>query len=73
MALGVLQRQLLWSAADRAILKALRHAFDVGETQAAVPLNMIQRWLGHPDIQTTAIYTEVMGDEERVLADRMWL
>jgi integrase len=52
--------------------KALRHAFGVGGTQAGVPLNLIQRWLGHADIQTTAIYTDVMGDEERILAERMW-
>jgi integrase/recombinase XerD len=55
-----------------AMPKALRHAFGVGGTQAGVSLNLIQRWLGHADIQTTAIYTDVMGDEERVLADRMW-
>jgi len=53
-----------------AVPKALRHAFGVGGTQAGVLLNLIQRWLGHSDIQTTAIYTDVMGDEERVLADR---
>lgn len=53
--------------------KALRHAFGVGGTQAGVPLNVIQRWLGHADIQTTAIYTNVMGDEERALAERMWV
>lgn len=52
--------------------KALRHAFGVGGTQAGVPLNLIQRWLGHADIQTTAIYTNVMGEEERMLANRMW-
>src|SRR5882762_5739174 len=55
-----------------AMPKALRHAFGVGGTQAGVPLNLIQRWLGHADIETTAIYTDVMGDEERFLADRMW-
>src|SRR6266404_2463711 len=56
-----------------AMPKALRHAFGVGGTQTGVPLNIIQRWLGHADIQTTAIYTDVMGDEERALAERMWL
>ena len=56
-----------------AMPKALRHAFGVRGTQAGVPLNMIQRWLGHADIETTAIYTDVMGDEERLLADRMWV
>ena len=53
--------------------KALRHAFGVGGTQTGVPLNIIQRWLGHADIQTTAIYTDVMGEEERLLAVRMWV
>lgn len=57
---------------ERAMPKALRHAFGVGGTQSGVPLNLIQRWLGHADIQTTAIYVNVMGDEERILADRMW-
>ena len=52
--------------------KALRHAFGVGGTQTGVPLNIIQRWLGHADIETTAIYTNVLGNEERALADRMW-
>ena len=55
-----------------AMPKALRHAFGVGGTQAGVPLNIIQRWLGHADIQTTAIYTNVLGEEERILANRMW-
>src|SRR5882672_5627665 len=56
-----------------AMPKALRHAFGVGGTQTGVPLNIIQRWLGHADIQTTAIYTDVMGEEERLLANRMWI
>jgi integrase/recombinase XerD len=56
-----------------AMPKALRYAFGVGGTQTGVPLNIIQRWLGHADIQTTAIYTDAMGDEERYLADRMWV
>ncbi len=55
-----------------AMPKSLRHAFGVAGTQTGVPLNIIQRWLGHADIQTTAIYTNVMGSEERVLAERMW-
>jgi integrase/recombinase XerD len=58
-----------------AMPKALRHAFGVGAgvggTQTGVPLNIIQRWLGHADILTTAIYTDVMGEEERLLAERM--
>lgn len=52
--------------------KGLRHAFGVLGVQKGVPLNLIQRWLGHADIATTAIYTHALGPEERELAARMW-
>lgn len=52
--------------------KGLRHAFGVKAIQSGVPLTLLQRWLGHADIRTTAIYTQVMGPEEREIADRMW-
>lgn len=52
--------------------KALRHAFAVEATQRNVPLNIVQRWLGHARIETTAIYADAMGDEERALAARTW-
>lgn len=53
--------------------RGLRHGFGVSAIQAGVPLNLVQRWLGHADIKTTAIYTDVMGPEERQIASRMWL
>ncbi len=52
--------------------KALRHGFGVAGTQSGVPLNIIQRWMGHSRLETTAIYTNAVGDEERALAKRMW-
>ena len=55
-----------------AMPKSLRHAFGVVGAQAGVPLNMIQRWLGHADLHTTAIYANALGDEERSLAVKMW-
>ncbi|MHA6721296.1 tyrosine-type recombinase/integrase [Sphingomonas sp. RS6] len=59
-------------AGDHASPKGLRHGFAVRAIQANVPLTMVQRWLGHADIKTTAIYTSAMGAEERNLAARMW-
>ncbi len=53
--------------------KGLRHGFGVRAIQANVPLNLVQRWLGHADIKTTAIYTSAMGPEEREIAARMWV
>lgn len=56
-----------------AMPKALRHAFGVtGVADASVPLNMMQKWLGHARIETTAIYANAVGAEERNIAARMW-
>lgn len=32
----------------------------------------IKKWLGHAKFETTAIYLDATGDEERELAERMW-
>lgn len=57
----------------RAMPKALRHTFGVhGLTQAQVPLNMMQKWLGHAKIETTSIYANAVGKEEQAIAARMW-
>jgi len=53
--------------------RALRHAFGViGVAEAQVPLHMVQKWLGHSRIETTAIYANAVGAEERSIAHRMW-
>ncbi|MDE2112027.1 MAG: tyrosine-type recombinase/integrase [Alphaproteobacteria bacterium] len=52
--------------------RTLRHTFGVDAGQNRVPLNIVQRWLGHARIETTAIYTDALGDEERKLARRSW-
>ena len=49
--------------------RGLRHGFGVGTLQAGVPLTLVQRWLGHARLTTTAIYAEVSGPEERGFAD----
>jgi integrase/recombinase XerD len=52
--------------------KALRHGFAVDAVLNGVPLNILQRWLGHAKIETTAIYASAIGEEERTLARRAW-
>jgi integrase len=52
--------------------KGLRHGFGVGTIQAPVPETMVQKWLGHAHLSTTAIYTNAVGPEERALAARFW-
>lgn len=52
--------------------KGLRHGFGVAAVSAGISLNIVQRWLGHADMKTTAIYANVSGTEERALASRIW-
>jgi site-specific recombinase XerD len=35
-------------------------------------MNLVQRWLGHARISTTAIYADASGPEEQALAARYW-
>jgi integrase len=54
-----------------AMPKGLRHTFGVAAFET-VPPHMVQRWMGHASLRTTAIYGDVSGREERGLASRMW-
>jgi integrase len=56
----------------RATPRALRHTFGVQAVQDKIALSLIKKWLGHAKVETTAIYTEPIGDEERALARLMW-
>jgi integrase/recombinase XerD len=56
----------------QASAKGLRHGFGVAAVQASIPLNLVQRWLGHAQLSTTAIYAEAVGKEEHDLVARMW-
>jgi integrase/recombinase XerD len=52
--------------------KGLRHSFGVNAFQSGVPPHLVQRWLGHASLETTAIYADVIGPEERAFSTRMW-
>jgi integrase/recombinase XerD len=66
----------LMSAANisgtHAMPKGLRHSFGVNAFQSLVPPHLVQRWMGHASLRTTAIYADVIGPEERAFAARMW-
>lgn len=52
--------------------KGLRHGFGVQAVARGVPLNLVQKWLGHAQLSTTAIYADAMGEEELSIAAKMW-
>lgn len=56
----------------RACPRGLRHGFAVSALQATVPLPILQKWMGHSRLSTTAIYTSVCGPEEIYFAARLW-
>ena len=52
--------------------KGLRHGFGVAAVSAGIPLNLVQKWLGHAQLSTTAIYADADGAEEKDIARKMW-
>jgi integrase/recombinase XerD len=52
--------------------KGLRHGFGVQAVSAGIPLNMVQKWLGHAQLSTTAIYADAVGAEEHQIMEKMW-
>lgn len=56
----------------RASPRGFRHSFGVTTLSSGVPLTLVQRWLGHASVSSTAIYTDAMGPEEVAFAGRFW-
>ena len=59
-------------AGPHASPKGLRHGFGVQAVSKGIALNMVQKWLGHAQLTTTAIYADAVGEEEQSIAARMW-
>lgn len=52
--------------------KGLRHAYGINAISNDIPLNLLQKWMGHADISTTSIYTNAVGKEEAEIASKMF-
>ncbi|MDP2619165.1 MAG: site-specific integrase [Hyphomicrobiales bacterium] len=59
-------------AGPQASPKGFRHGFGVQAVAAGIPLNLVQKWLGHAQLSTTAIYADAVGDEEHQIMEKMW-
>lgn len=55
-----------------ATAKGLRHGFGVRGALVKIPITLIQNWMGHADLSTTAIYLAVKDEEERQFMKRTW-
>ena len=52
--------------------KGLRHGFGVQGVSRRIALDLVQKWLGHAELNTTAIYANAVGEEAQSIAARMW-
>ncbi|MDV6333155.1 site-specific integrase [Asticcacaulis sp. 201] len=52
--------------------KGLRHGFGVANAEKNIPGAITQRWMGHARLETTSIYQQAVGQEERRFAKRLW-
>jgi integrase len=55
-----------------ATAKGLRHGFGVRAVLMQIPVTLIQNWMGHSDLSTTAIYLAVKDEEEREFIEKTW-
>ncbi len=63
--LWAFSRTIAW----RRVVAVMREAALSGPHAAP---NLVQRWLGHAQLSTTAIYADAVGAEEKEIASRMW-
>ena len=68
---GIMQEAAI-AEGPHATPRGLRHSFGLHAIRSGVPLNLVQRWLGHARISTTAIYASVCGPEEIAFAAKFW-
>jgi len=57
---------------SQAMPKGLRHGFGVACAEENVPMPTAQKLMGHAKMETTAIYMQAVGNEERGFAERLW-
>jgi integrase/recombinase XerD len=55
-----------------ATAKGLRHGYGIRAAAHNMPQPILQRFLGHAKPETTAIYIDAVGIEERAFAERAW-
>lgn len=71
-------RRVRWAMTEAGITgaqaspKGLRHGFGIANAEQNIPASLTQRWMGHARLDTTAIYQQAVGREERAFMQRLW-
>jgi len=56
----------------KATPKGLRHSYAIACISASVSLPKLRKWMGHEDINTTTIYLDFVGEDDRELTRKVW-
>lgn len=57
---------------EHASPKGLRHGFGIVHGQNKTNPRLLQKWMGHTSLETTMIYLDAQGEEERNAAKAGW-
>jgi len=70
----IIKTVMAWAGISgiKACPKGFRHAFGIRCLTSGVPITLVQRWMGHARLSTTAIYLNVCGPEEVFFASLLW-
>lgn len=61
----------MWAAC--ACPKGLRHGYGIRNQQSNIEQHYTQKYIEHSSMNTTAIYTTLIGDGEYEMMARVWL
>ena len=56
----------------KACARGLRHSLGICAIATKVPETRLQSWLGHSSLESTSVYVNALGPEDRNLARSMW-
>jgi integrase len=59
-------------AGAHAMPKGIRHGFAVACAEENISMPTVQKMMGHAKLETTAIYQQAVGREEKAFAQRLW-
>lgn len=72
-AYALVRRACAWAGVtdDRAHPHTWRHTFAVTCLSQGVPITVVRRWMGHQDLMSTLIYTEILAQDSRHFIDQV--
>ena len=70
---SLVRRACAWAGIidDRAHPHTFRHTYAVTCLSQGVPITVVRRWMGHQDLMSTLIYTEILAQDSKHFIDQV--